>query len=162
MPLLRLIAMAFIASGSALAPAVALAAPLDKEQCANLQSERKKLLTPEMQSALERGPDWVKDHLDPTKIEQVRRFLSIEEMLVFRCRGGGVAKVVAVPEGPVPLPDRNPNRPLATTADAQPAPTVSADAASGPGAADTGRAAKPSQTVADSDKTPPAKAKATR
>ena len=44
--------------------AVAIAEPLDKESCANFQVERKKLLTTEMQAALEHGPDWVKDHLD--------------------------------------------------------------------------------------------------
>ena len=75
--------------------AVAIAEPLDKESCANLQIERKKLLTREMQAALEHGPDWVKNHLDDESIGKVRRFLSVEEQIVFRCRGGGVAKVPA-------------------------------------------------------------------
>ncbi len=48
----------------------AVAEPLDKESCANLQIERKKLLTRDMQAALEQGPDWVKDHLDDEAIEQ--------------------------------------------------------------------------------------------
>jgi hypothetical protein len=127
--------------------AVAIAEPLDKESCANLQVERKKLLTREMQAALEHGPDWVKDHLDDESIGKVRRFLSVEEQIVFRCRGGGVAKVPAKatetpPEnaGAVPLPDRNPTRPAAAQSDD----------------------GKPSQAVADSDKTPPGKPKATR
>ena len=127
--------------------AVATAEPLDKESCANLQVERKKLLTKEMQHALEHGPDWVKDHLDKESIDKVRRFLSVEEQIVFRCRGGGVAKVPAKatetpPEnaGNVPLPDRNPTRPAAAQSDD----------------------GKPSQAVADSDKTPPGKPKATR
>ena len=126
--------------------AIAIAEPLDKESCANLQVERKKLLTREMQAALEHGPDWVKDHLDDESIGKVRRFLSVEEQIVFRCRGGGVAKVPAKatetgPEnaGAVPLPDRNPTRAAAQSADG-----------------------KPSQAVADSDKTPPGKSKATR
>jgi hypothetical protein len=140
---------------SAVAPfagtvAVAIAEPLDKESCANLQIERKKLLTREMQAALEHGPDWVKNHLDDESIGKVRRFLSVEEQIVFRCRGGGVAKVPAkAPETPpeetkdtatVPLPDRNPSR----------------------GAAAPSDDGKPSQAVADSDKTPPGKSKATR
>jgi hypothetical protein len=133
--------------------AVALAEPLDKESCANLQIERKKLLTREMQAALEHGPDWVKDHLDDESIGKVRRFLSVEEQIVFRCRGGGVAKFPAkAPETPsegagdarntaiMPLPDRNPTRPVAAQGDD----------------------GKPSQAVADSDKTPPGKPKATR
>ena len=130
--------------------AVAVAEPLDKESCPNLQVERKKLLTREMQAALEHGPDWVKDHLDDESIGKVRRFLSVEEQIVFRCRGGGVPKVPAkATETPpakgedtatVPLPDRNPSRPAAAQSDD----------------------GKPSQAVADSDKTPPGKSKATR
>jgi hypothetical protein len=139
--------MIFAAAPFAGSIATAVAEPLDKESCANLQVERKKLLTPEMQKALEQGPDWVKDHLNEESINKVRRFLSVEEQIVFRCRGGGVAKAPAkAPETPpqdaasVPLPDRNPSRPAA--------------AQSGDG--------KPSQALADSDKTPPDKPKATR
>ena len=41
-----------------------------------------------MQAALERGPDWVKDHLNDLEIERVREFLRVEEMIKFRCRTG--------------------------------------------------------------------------
>ena len=78
-----------------LAGAVASAEPLDKESCANLQIERRKLLTRDMQAALDQGPDWVKDHLNDEAIDRVRHFLSVEEQIQFRCRGGGVAKVPA-------------------------------------------------------------------
>jgi hypothetical protein len=151
--LLRPQAMAgLIFAAGFLAGEVAIAEPLDKESCANLQIERKKLLTRDMQAALDQGPDWVKDHLNDEAIERVRHFLSVEEQIQFRCRGGGVAKVPAkstdaapekaatVPENAatVPLPDRKPTMP----------------AESGDG--------KPSQAVADSDKTPPGKSRATR
>jgi hypothetical protein len=146
MPLLRFIAVALVTSSSALPlGASAVAEPLDKQACLNLQGERKKLLTREMQAALEHGPDWVKDHLNTGEIETVRQFLAIEEMIEFRCRGGGVAKPIesaaTSPTDPdtVPLPDRKPTPPPSATADA-----------------------KPSQTIADSDKTAPSKMKATR
>ena len=145
MPVLRFIAVALLTSSSVVTlGARAIAEPLEKAACANLQVERKKLLTREMQAALDHGPDWVKNHLDTGEIEKVRQFLAIEEMIEFRCRGGGVVKVTIAPGAAVSadgvsLPDRNPNRPAAATADA-----------------------KPSQTVADSDKTAPAKTKATR
>ena len=136
-----------------LAGAVASAEPLDKESCANLQIERRKLLTRDMQAALDQGPDWVKDHLNDEAIDRVRHFLSVEEQIQFRCRGGGVAKLPAkstdtapekaatAPENAatVPLPDRKPTMPAADSGDR-----------------------KPSQAVADSDKTPPGKSKATR
>ena len=135
------------------AGAVAIAEPLDKESCANLQIERKKLLTRDMQAALDQGPDWVKDHLNDEAIDRVRHFLSVEEQIQFRCRGGGVAKLPAkstdtapekaatAPENAatVPLPERKPTMPAADSGDR-----------------------KPSQAVADSDKTPPGKSKATR
>ena len=124
----------------------AMAEPLDKESCANLQVERSKLLTRDMQAALDQGPDWVKTHLKNEDIERVRRFLSVEEQIQFRCRGGGAAKVptkstAATPEyaSPVPLPDRKPASPAAE-----------------------GGEGMPSQALADSDKTPPGKLKATR
>jgi hypothetical protein len=145
-PSLRFIAVALLASSlAALLAARAAAEPLDKDACANLQLEQKKLLTPAMQAALERGPDWVKDHLNDQDIERVREFLEVEEMIKFRCRTGvPKPKPPAPPPAPVsaegvPVPDRNPNREA----------TVAVDA-------------KPSQTVADSDKTPPSKAKATQ
>ena len=142
MPLLRIIAVIFLTSSSAvLVGFSAAAAPLDKESCLNLQNERKALLTREMQAALDHGPDWVKTHLNDEELERVRKFLLIEEQIVFRCRGGGVAKPTeqAAQTDTVPLPDPNPNRRPAATADAN-----------------------PSQTVADSDKTAPSKSKATR
>jgi hypothetical protein len=129
-----------------LAGAVAVAEPLDKESCANLQVERSKLLTRDMQAALDQGPDWVKNHLNDEAIDRVRHFLSVEEQIQFRCRGGGVAKVPAKSTGTapedaasVPFPDRKPTSPAAESGDG-----------------------KPSQAVADSDKTPPGKSKATR
>ena len=155
MPLLRLIAVALlISSSTALLGLGAIAAPLDKEACANLEGERKKLLTPEVQAALERGPDWVKNHLDHEKIERVRQFLIVEESIVFRCRGGGVAKPVPVI---VPLPDRKPVLPALPVKlpESGPNQTV-ADSEK------AGEEAGPSQTVADSDKTAPSKSKATR
>ena len=135
---LRFIAVALLVAGSL--PSAAshvLAEPLDKQSCKELQDQKKALLTREMQAALDHGPDWVKDNLDPVELDKVRRFLLVEEKIVFRCRGGGVDKAKLTTSG-MPLPDRNPNRP----------PTVTD--------------AKPSQTVADSDKTAADKAKATQ
>jgi hypothetical protein len=149
MPLLRFIAVALVTASSALALGLsAVAEPLDKESCASLQVERNKLLTRDMQAALDRGPDWVKNHLNDQELERVRQFLGVEEKIEFRCRGGGVAKATAPATGSptaaaagevVPLPDRKPTPPTDTASDAN-----------------------PSQTVADSAKTPPSKAKATR
>ena len=118
---------------------LSLAEPLDKESCAKLSVESKELLTKDMRAALEHGPDWVKRNLNPEAIEKVRHFLSVEEQIQFRCRGGGVDKATLQKASTIPMPDRNPSRSSAI---------------------DSG--AKPSQALADSDKTPPGEAKATR
>jgi len=149
---LRLNAIALlIAAAAPLIGTCAVAEPLDKESCAGLQNERKQLFNADMQAALEQGPDWVKKHLTDEAIERVRRFLSVEEQIQFRCRGDGVAKAVVKPTdakaadgtatdaASVPLPDRKPT------------PASQADANG-----------NPSQALAHSDKTPPGKPKATR
>ncbi|HMK42361.1 MAG TPA: hypothetical protein VK451_12475 [Methyloceanibacter sp.] len=150
MPVLRFIAVALLVSSSvAVLGMRAVAEPLDKASCASLANDRKKLFTPNMQAALDRGPDWVKDHLNDQELDQVRKFLDVEAQIAFRCRGGGVDKktVAAAPTEPatsantddMPLPDRKPALEPTSTPDTD-----------------------PSQTVADSDKTAPSKTKATR
>jgi hypothetical protein len=146
MPVLRFIAVALLVSSPiAVLGMRAVAEPLDKASCAGLVNARKKLLTPGMQAALDRGPDWVKDHLNDEELNKVREFLDVEAKIAFQCRGGGVDKKVttapAQPADPddVPLPDRKPVLEPVETPDTS-----------------------PSQTVADSDKTAPSKTKATR
>jgi hypothetical protein len=94
MSLARIIAIGLFCGTTFLGWAV-LAEPLDKESCANLQSERKQLLNRDMQAALDQGPDWVKSHLSEPEIDRVRKFLAIEEQIEFRCRGGGITKAKA-------------------------------------------------------------------
>ncbi|HEU4476052.1 MAG TPA: hypothetical protein VFR71_05085 [Methyloceanibacter sp.] len=171
MPLLRFIAVALLAASSAVPFCTASAEPLDKAACANLQTERQKLLTPKMQSALERGPDWVKDNLNHEDIEKVRQFLLVEEKLMFRCRdGGGVARALqnalTNPDG-VSLPDRKPTPPTAVAAAPVPVDPVGEPGVPlpdrNPNVARTTTAnVTSSQTVADSDKTAPSATKATR
>ncbi|MBM3544183.1 MAG: hypothetical protein FJX44_06725 [Alphaproteobacteria bacterium] len=170
MSLLRLIAVMLLAACVAVSLSVrATADPFDKQGCAKLQVEQKKLLTREVQEALAQGPDWVKKHLDPEKIEQVRQYLTVEESVMFRCRPGAI-KITWPP--PPPLPDRKPPVPVVT---ASPAETPASTTAETPASttAETGTPlpdrkpfietaeTKPSQTVADSDKTAASETKAT-
>jgi hypothetical protein len=162
MPLLRFIAMALLTGTLAALPGGRVSAePLEREACLKLQADRARLFTREMRVALERGPDWVKDHLNTGEIEKVREFLAVEEMIEFRCRGGGVVKQAATPASAedMTLPDRRPDPPQGTAVGSAdiPLPDRKPGAAT-PSAADV----EPSQALADSDKTAPAKAKATR
>ena len=162
MPLLRFIAMALLTGTLAALPGGRVSAePLEREACLKLQADRARLFTREMKVALERGPDWVKDHLNTGEIEKVREFLAVEEMIEFRCRGGGVAKQAATPASveDMTLPDRRPDPPQGTAVGSAdiPLPDRKPGAAT-PSVADV----EPSQALADSDKTAPAKTKATR
>jgi len=175
MPLLGRIAVALLAASVAVSLCAAFAEPLDQTACADLEAEHKKLLTPQMKAALEQGPDWVKDHLNDDDIEKVRKFLLVEEKLEFQCRGiNVVAKALKEastnPDG-VPLPDRKPPLPQTTAETGSESGQGKAAKADPemplperkPGAADSASAtAQASQAVADSDKTSPSKAKATR
>jgi hypothetical protein len=118
-----------------LVASIGRAEPLDKESCSKLQVERQRLLTREMQAALDRGPDWVKQNLSPEKIENVRQFLGVEEQLSFRCRKDGFPAGAGVKV--MEFPNRNPRRHQAQKS-----------------------GSKPSQALADSDKTRPDRAKA--
>jgi hypothetical protein len=173
MKMLRFIAVALVAASSAVSLcATGFATPLDKEACLKLQNERTTLLTPKMKAALEQGPDWVKNHLNEDDIEKVREFLLIEEKIEFRCRESVVAKAMqealANPHA-VPLPDRKPTPPssVAASSASTAAPVATGDPEMtlpdrNPAAAERTIAdVKPSQTVADSDKTAPSTAKAT-
>jgi hypothetical protein len=174
MPLLRFIAMALLTGTLAALPGGRVSAePLEREACLKLQADRARLFTREMKVALERGPDWVKDHLNTGEIEKVREFLAVEEMIEFRCRGGGVVKQVATPASAedMPLPDRRPDPPQGTAVGSAETPSTPAAAGSAdiplpdrkPGSATPSVAdVEPSQALADSDKTAPAKTKATR
>jgi hypothetical protein len=161
MPMPRTIVLALVAGSFAAAAGTGvLAEPLDKESCLKLEQERSRLLTREMKAALERGPDWVKDHLDAIEIEKVREFLGVEETIEFRCRPGGVVVPNPMSAGGVPLPDRKPKPPPSAVAKAAPdMPMPDRKPGSSPPAMGD---VEPSQTVADSDKEAPSKPEATR
>jgi hypothetical protein len=191
-PITRLITVALYAVCAALLSTVATAEPLERDACKSLEAEKRALLTPEMQAALARGPDWVKNHLDSAgDIEKVRQYLLVEEKLAFRCRTNGVR--IPPPRLP-PLPDPKPPVPIFTVEGQKvlagaaaisflplrkPSPSASepvqaaATAPESVGDADdsgdsdedtTAAVPKsgPSQTVADSDKTAPPEIKATQ
>jgi hypothetical protein len=161
MPMPRIIVVALVTgSFAAVAGTGVLAEPLDKESCLKLERERDRLFTRDMKVALERGPDWVKEHLDTGEIEKVREFLGVEEMIEFRCRPGGVVVPNRLSADGVPLPDRKPAVPPSAVAKAAadiPLPDRKPGSSS-PAMGDV----ESSQTVADSDKEAPSKPEATR
>lgn len=191
---LRLIATALLAlSVVPLTSVSAGAEMLERDQCKVLEAEKQTLLTASVKAALTGGPDWVKEHLhNEEQIEQVRKYLQVEEKVAFQCRTDGVR--IPKPRPP-PLPDRKPDVPtyvvevnaqtpqiVAGVAAASFLPlrkpsrveleTAKADLSEEEGAGDVDtveevtataeREPGPSQTVADSDKTTPPENRATQ
>ena len=64
----------------------ARAAPLDAESCAKLMNEHGQLEQAGVEADMAKGPEWGKANLLPEKLDRIRRFIEIEEQLLFRCR----------------------------------------------------------------------------
>jgi hypothetical protein len=116
---LRSLRLGFGIAGAALmfGAAGAAAEPLDKDACGKLQSEKQALVVLGVDKEFAKGPEWAKTNLAQAELNLLKRYLSIEEQLKFRC---GMAMVnLTIPpdeDGPdeivdpastsVPLPQR--------------------------------------------------------
>lgn len=72
--------------GGAAALSQARASPLDADTCNKLTVEHGTLENAGVEQSMAKGPEWAKANLPPEKIEQVRRFIELEELIQFRCR----------------------------------------------------------------------------
>jgi hypothetical protein len=138
---LRLAGAAFILGAAAL-PLSASADPLDKDACGKLQSEKQALVVLGVDKEFAKGPEWAKANLAQAELNLLKRYLTIEEQLKFRC---GMAVVnltippdedgpdeVAAPTARVPLPERReqsatakpPAKPATAPVQTQPAGVV--------------------------------------
>ena len=126
--------------GALAAPLGAAADPLDKDSCGKLQSEKQALVVLGVDKEFAKGPDWAKANLAQAELNLLKRYLTIEEQLKFRC---GMAVVnLTIPDDPedgldddaarVPLPERRdqsatvkpPAKPATAPAKTQPAGVV--------------------------------------
>lgn len=110
----------------ALAPVLAgpgTAAAQD-ESCQELQAKKQTLSFPELLKALEAGPEWAQANLKPEDIEKLREWLSVEERLLFQCRGEARRRPATAAAGPqdTPLPVRKPMLPGMTPPSPPPLP----------------------------------------
>ncbi len=72
-----------------LVAAVAVAEPLPKEDCEKLKVEQADLDKAGLRDIVQKGPAWGKANLGGDKLKAVERYISVEELLSFRC---GLAK----------------------------------------------------------------------
>jgi cell division protein FtsN len=73
-----------------LSPLAALADPLSKEACDAHRSEQETLAAAGVKADMDKGAVWAKANLPRDRLNQIRRYIEIEEQLLFRC---GLAKV---------------------------------------------------------------------
>lgn len=68
----------------------ALAEPLDKDACGKLQVEKQAMLVLGVDKEFAKGPEWARNNLGQPELNLIKRYLTVEEQLKFRC---GVALV---------------------------------------------------------------------
>jgi hypothetical protein len=84
--------------GMLAAPFGLAAEPLDKDACGKLQAEKASLIVLGVDKEFSKGADWAKANLPQAELDQLKRYLTIDEQLKFRC---GLAMVtLQVPDEP--------------------------------------------------------------
>lgn len=90
------LAIVLAAAGATLAGA--RAAPLDADTCARVKGEHEQLEKAGASQDMAKGPAWAKANLAPVQLEQVRRFIELEQLILFRCRGKSLVDLTPEPE----------------------------------------------------------------
>jgi len=90
--------LVFFLAAAVVAFAQARAAPLDADTCAKLRSEHSQLELAGVEKDLEKGPEWAKANLAADKLDRIRRFIELEEQLLFRCRDKSLVSLPAEQE----------------------------------------------------------------
>jgi hypothetical protein len=155
-----------------LAPLAALlvearAAPLDAESCAKLMNEHGQLEQAGVEADMAKGPEWGKANLLPEKLDRIRRFIEIEEQLLFRCRQKSLvtlpSEVEAAPGSDDKDKEQDKNKNAAAPTDKSKAPPAAAKKGTGPAkkaaVQPAAKAASKQPKQAPGATKPPAKAK---
>lgn len=61
------------------------AKPLDKEACKGLEAEKKTLVASGIVKQMAKGALWAKENMSSAQLEQVKRYITVDEQLQFRC-----------------------------------------------------------------------------
>lgn len=72
--------------------------PLSEERCGRLQIERQALVALGVENNMAKGPEWAKVNLTDSDLNLIKRFISVSELLKFRCPPLNELAVGAVPE----------------------------------------------------------------
>ncbi len=83
--MLKAAALANFVLLSALAFTTSSAFAVGIKDCKAFEREHKKYVATGIRADMERGPEWAKSNLPANRVQQVLRFLYLEEQLRFRC-----------------------------------------------------------------------------
>lgn len=64
----------------------ARASPLDADSCTMLEVEQALLKLAGVERDMAKGPEWAKANLATQSVREIRRFIEVQEQLLFRCR----------------------------------------------------------------------------
>lgn len=85
-----------------LPPHVSEGAALDPESCARLKTEQETLEKAGLKEIAAKGPDWAKANLAAEKINEIKRWIEVDEQLLFRCPGRHLVNLPLEPDPPPP------------------------------------------------------------
>ena len=107
--------LAVFVAFSALALSPAMATPLARDACQQLNAERQGMVKRGVRKSLQKGPEWASKNLQPTQMQLVGKYLKLEAVIRFQCGKAGaprskVASKKRTVKFQVPLPVRNSKR----------------------------------------------------
>ncbi len=90
MSLRRLAIVISLVTGASVVSGPLRTEPLAKEDCDKLMAEKSELTGAGVRDQFDKGPEWAKANMSPEQLGRVKRFITVEEQLNFRC---GLAKL---------------------------------------------------------------------
>ena len=150
-------------------PQSGFAAALDADSCSKLKVQQDEMEKAGLKDLVGKGPEWAKANLPQEKLNDIKRWIEVDEQLLFRCPGRHLVNLPLEPDPPPPPPAED-KKPDGEKADApvvapRPAAPVEKKAAPPAQAADK-KAAQPEKKAPEKKpqpqpqrKPPPAKEK---
>lgn len=80
----------------------AWAAALDPDSCAKLKTEQEGMEKAGLKDIVAKGPDWAKANLPAEKLSDIKRWIEVDEQLLFRCPGRHLVNLPLEPDPPPP------------------------------------------------------------
>lgn len=106
-----------VAAVALVVPAVAWGAALDADSCAKLKSEQEAMEKAGLKETVSRGPEWAKANLPSEKFNEIKRWIEVDEQLLFRCPGRHLVNLPLDPDPPPPPPQADDKKGEAGKAD---------------------------------------------